>query len=520
MSASSTKPAALALLALAFLSSACQFNVGTVEAHLVYTNNKSQDPFDPDTVRRLRVRIEGDDMDTQETKFSLLDGDGKALNDVPLGKNRVLTVEGLDEPGYVQSRGVSTPFTTKSGRTKVYIYFSLVEKFSEPPFGVQEDEWRENFKTDMPSGRVFHTSTLLPDGTVLVAGGSPAFRPGDFLGRLDDADPTIMRFKITPCAFIQEKDSPECGDDGGKLCMHKQGGRAHHTADLLPGGTHVVVAGGEPVDNLWQAEYYSIEARSFTSNINMRSRTRHASAVLTGSRQGVLVAGGEGSIAWEVLEHVELFEAGMFEPQSNLALSKARTGAVAVSYPDHVLVVGGWEASDQASKVVDHIRFDTEPPSTKPLELNQERAGHTAVLVDVDGSKKVFVCGGVRYDQGVPVLVETCELLDPLTGRSEDVPGVSVRRWSHTATVLQDGRVLLAGGFDTYPPTAAKNSAVLFDTPVGSGGRQNLPMVSMRAGHTATLLSNGMVVLIGGISDAGTVSPASLDYEIFNPRPR
>ncbi|MBW1808343.1 MAG: hypothetical protein JRJ87_09130 [Deltaproteobacteria bacterium] len=45
-------------------------------------------------------------------------------------------------------------------------------------------------------------------------------------------------------------------------------------------------------------------------------------------------------------------------------------------------------------------------------------------------------------------------------------------------------------------------------------------MVSRRAGHTATLLPNGMVVLIGGVSllSDGILDWAAQDYEIFNPR--
>ncbi len=50
-------------------------------------------------------------------------------------------------------------------------------------------------------------------------------------------------------------------------------------------------------------------------------------------------------------------------------------------------------------------------------------------------------------------------------------------------------------------------------------------MVSRRAGHTATLLENGMVVFVGGVSELDSVSDpavmrmASEYYEIFNPRP-
>jgi len=241
--------------------------------------------------------------------------------------------------------------------------------------------------------------------------------------------------------------------------------------------------------------------------------------VLTGSRQGVLIAGGEGLLAWEVLKSVELFEAGDFEGQSNVALSVERSGSVAVAYPDHVLVIGGWEAPGQASDAVDWIHFDEEPPKVESFHMKYRRAEHSAVLVESGGSYEVFVCGGLRYDQGSPVVVDSCEMLNLDNKSYFEYPGV-IRRWGHTATVLQDGRMLLAGGFSSVPPTVAENSAVLFDTPVGPGGRRTIPTVSKRAGHTATLLSNGMVVLIGGVAEMGRVKMASQDYEIFNPRPR
>jgi len=515
MSASSTKPAVLALLALAFLLNACQFNVGTVEAHLVYTNNPDRDPLDRDIVRTLRLRIEGDGMDSMETEFSLISGDSKALTDVPLGKNRILTIEGLDTAGNVRSRGVSAPFSTRSGKTKVYIYFSLVEKFSDPPSVFQEEEWNSQYRTDMTVPRAFHTTTLLPDDTVLVVGGTTAPVPGDYLGRVSNADRTAERFMITPCAFILEKEPPDC--TSGRLCMRKEGGRAHHSAELLPGGTHVVVAGGEPVDSYeeWPAEYYCIETRSFESKIGMINRTRHASAVLTGSREGLVIAGGEGQLASDLLGSIELFEAGDFENLSPKVLSVPRTGAVAVAFPDLVVFIGGWTAPNQTSSVVDVIHFDQDPPEIDSFDMHYERAGHTAVVGDLGA---VHVCGGLRYVGGVPEVVEYCEALNPEAKTSTEYTGI--RRWGHTATILQDGRMLLAGGFSSMPPTLAENSAVLFDTPVGTGSRKTIPMVSKRVGHTATLLSNGMVVLIGGVSSADTVEPASQDYEIFNPRPQ
>jgi hypothetical protein len=497
--------------------SACQFNVGTVEAHLVYTNNEDQDPFDRDIVRTLRLRIEGDGMESMETEFSLISGDGKALTDVPLGENRVFTVEGLDDYGSVRSRGASTPFRTKSGKTKVYVYFSLVDKFSGPPSVFQDEGWSNQYRTDMTNPRVFHTATLLPDDTVLVVGGAAAPVQNDYMGRVINTHRTIERFASTPCAFLLEQQTTDC--DTGRLCMNKDDGRAHHTANLLPSGTHVVVAGGEPikVPEDWPAEYYSIESLSFGSKVGMTTnRTRHASAVLTGTREGIVIAGGE-VLPSELLKTVELFEAGDFVEQSSASLDIARTGPVAVAYEDRVVVIGGWESPDKASDVVDVIHFDEQPPQVESFNMSRERAGHTAVLTE---SGLVFVCGGIRYEAGVPEMVDSCELLDTEEATPvEEYEGV-VRRWGHTATLLQDGRMLLAGGFSSVPPTFAESSAVLFDTPVGAGIRMTVPMVSRRAGHTATLLSNGMVVLIGGVSRVDTNEMASQDYEIFNPRPR
>jgi hypothetical protein len=309
--------------------------------------------------------------------------------------------------------------------------------------------------------------------------------------------------------------------------MHIECGRAFHSADLLPNNTHVVVAGGEPVAGAsYPAEYYSIAKRTFESNIGMaKPSSRHASVVVTGSRQGVLVAGGVESDPDWLIDRVEFFEAGKFEDlYPVIELSQARKGAVAVAYENHVLVIGGWTEAGEVSDVVDHISFDTDPPGVNSVHLIRARAEHTAVLLDEAGERKIFVCGGLHYDQVAYSLVDTCELIYPEDDRVVHVAGPPVQRWGHTATVLQDGRVLLAGGFSSIPPVvAAVKSALLFDTPVGIGTRGSKEMVSMRAGHTATLLDNGMVVLVGGIAQMDPsesfVRMATQYYEIFNSRP-
>ena len=70
-------------------------------------------------------------------------------------------------------------------------------------------------------------------------------------------------------------------------------------------------------------------------------------------------------------------------------------------------------------------------------------------------------------------------------------------RTQHTATLLQDGGVLIAGGIAEFRPIATLAGAELYDngrfTATGS-------MVTPRAQHTATLLSDGKVLVAGGVS--------------------
>ena len=74
----------------------------------------------------------------------------------------------------------------------------------------------------------------------------------------------------------------------------------------------------------------------------------------------------------------------------------------------------------------------------------------------------------------------------------------------HTATLLPDGRVLLAGGFSDCP-----SCAELYD-PTASSWRSTGALTSPRAGHTATLLPSGRVLVAGGTSDATSAAPATI----------
>lgn len=79
------------------------------------------------------------------------------------------------------------------------------------------------------------------------------------------------------------------------------------------------------------------------------------------------------------------------------------------------------------------------------------------------------------------------------------VDSMSVARYAHTATVLEDGRVLVAGGYDEGVALA---SAEVYDPVTGAWTATLGGMSAPRAGHTATPLGNGTVLVAGGYNGA------------------
>ncbi len=129
--------------------------------------------------------------------------------------------------------------------------------------------------------------------------------------------------------------------------------------------------------------------------------------------------------------------------------------------------------------------------------LSVARVAHTATLL-ADG--RVLVTGG-RTTDGLTTLA-TVELFDPRSKTWKVAAPMSTARSHHTATLLADGRVLVTGGTSADPdPTQARfialDTAEVFD-PVKNAWKPVAPLHDARNGHTATLLDDGTVLVIGG----------------------
>src|SRR5882724_7941367 len=137
------------------------------------------------------------------------------------------------------------------------------------------------------------------------------------------------------------------------------------------------------------------------------------------------------------------------------------------------------------------------------------RTGHAATALS-DG--RIMITGG-RDNAGN--LVAVSEIFDPETQTSAASATLTTARVDHTATRLSDGRVLVAGGTGD---TGTLSSAEIFDPANPDTGFRVLSsaMTAARARHTATVLNNGTVLIAGGEAD-GTAEIFDPSTELFSP---
>jgi hypothetical protein len=119
--------------------------------------------------------------------------------------------------------------------------------------------------------------------------------------------------------------------------------------------------------------------------------------------------------------------------------------------------------------------------------MNTARYEHTATLLP---NGKVLVAGG----NGVMIALASAELYDPASGTWTTTGPLNAARYYHTATLLPNGKVLVAGGSSD---TGALASAELYDPASGTWTNTG-SLNTARELHTATLLPSGKVLVAGG----------------------
>ena len=137
--------------------------------------------------------------------------------------------------------------------------------------------------------------------------------------------------------------------------------------------------------------------------------------------------------------------------------------------------------------------------------LNTARYQHTATLLP---NGKVLVAGGINSGIGY---LTSAELYDPATGTWTTTGSLNTARYHHTATLLPNGKVLVTGG--VLQQLGYLSSAELYDPASGTWTTTG-PLNTARDLHTATLLPNGKVLVAGGYNGSYLASAELYDVSL------
>jgi len=337
------------------------------------------------------------------------------------------------------------------------------------------------FTGSLNVARYGHTATLLQDGRVLVVGGY-----GYASARLDSAelyDPVAGTWSLT-------------GN------MHFP--RVNHTATLLPDG-RVLVAGGDTSSNppnfglTDTAEIYDPATGVWSMTGSMS--TGRAWVAATRLQDGrVLIAGGWGSDG--SLASAELYDPGTGAWTMTGSLAIARYGHTMTLLQDgRVLAARGSDDGDLASALSSVESYD---PATGAWSVVEDSCCasvfHTATALP-DGT--VLLTGGNTGGIGGDGVLAFSERFEPATQTWSRTGDLFTPRYSHSATLLINGNVLISGGelqTSRYPNL---QYVTLGSTEVFSPGTatwsNSADLNIARSLHTATLLADGTVLVVGGM---------------------
>jgi N-acetylneuraminic acid mutarotase len=276
------------------------------------------------------------------------------------------------------------------------------------------------------------------------------------------------------------------------------------TATLLGDGT-VLVDGGDPTQTPPGAAVYDPVANAWTpTGPTATSRYNTTATLLKDGR--VLVVGGAvlNQAPGQLNQVILLSSAELYDPKVktwSLAapLPAPREAHAAVLLEDgRVLVVGG---DNNAPPPLDALLYDpsndTWTSTTPPLPIGDNP---TATLLKSGKILVTYYFGG-----------GTSAIFDPTSNSWETGPNTnSPHMFGATATLLNDGRVLLVGGLTGQPPAASTSPPELYD-PTANSWSMAGTMNTNRVAHIAALLPNGKVLAAGGRDgNEDTVSTAEL----------
>ena len=334
-------------------------------------------------------------------------------------------------------------------------------------------DWRAS--ATMAQARQWHTSTVLKDDRVLLAGGTGA--SGQALATAELYDPATGTWTSVPS-------------------MNTARLRGH-TATLLTSGK-VLVVGGMVSSTMAtsSAEIFDPATLKWTAVANnpfQNYAAHQATLLLDGT---VLISGGFSFVSGD---RYSFSSSWLYDPVADTWTSinmggGGRAEHAAVLLPNGKVLLAGSYTGTTVVEIYD--------PVAKTLSsggnMIRTRVTPTATLL---GDGRVLI-----YSSAGGTGLGTAEIYNPATQTSTLIATPPVARSGHTATLLPSGKVLIAGGV-VFNGSAggASGSSEVYDPATGVSSL-GAPLVGSRAGHAASLLATGEVLLTGGYLGAAPLS--------------
>jgi hypothetical protein len=374
-----------------------------------------------------------------------------------------------------------------------------------PPVYVQTPQGNRVEALAMTTARANAAAIRLRDGRVLICGGTATGEIGGVLASAELFDPVARTFTAT-----------------GSMTTPRTG----QTITLLQDG-RVLLTGGDKNagyrSQLASAEIYDPKSGTFSATGSMSTpREGHTATAL---RDGtVLVVGGSPN-GIQATTSAEIYDPGTGSFSRTGPLHQPRVAHVAALLGNgRVLVAGGGRGGMPGG----YISYDTaeiyDPASrrfgTLPAHMISDRVGAAAVKLD-DG--RVLIVGGKsgrvvmsRHPSlGSLTPLSTAEIYDPELGQFFNTDTMSSPHYLPTATRLEDGNVLVVGGWLIQGPVVVgMREAEVYQTEsniFSHIGRTNVARLT----NTATLLNDGEVLIAGGVAEKGQITAS---VEFYSPR--
>lgn len=425
------------------------------------------------------------------------------------------------------SRGAHTATRLNDGRVLVVGGGLPDAEVFDPEVGTQ-GAWFTTGPTQVDRSQ--HTAVLLPDGRVFItgAGSAEVFDP-DGNQFILAAPPPVGRNSATATRLASGEilvaggyplDELETmlydpATDLWRLTAPIPSGRGIHTATLLASG-EVLLAGGDNGRGTY--EIFDPETESWAPTETLIfERRRHASVLLASG--SVLIVGGRSGSGTTSLSEVMNPRPGGVRAAGPMVDARSRHRATMVSPTGRVLLTGGFAGNGSAPTVLNAEQWDPVSDTATPAGATREVSGEHASATLPDG--RVLVTGGGfaetfdpiegwqpaveiettgdQYAQLLPsgkVLVagmSSYQVFDPESGIWSAERALPTARRRTTATLLESGKVLVAGGFQS----TVLGVAELYD-PVADAWTLTGNLAVPRQRHVAALLPSGEVLVAGG----------------------